>query len=139
MVVLLGTAVQRLHHVEQRSIEQGRKNRLATYNDYREAMKFPRVTRFEQISGDPQVVQGLKKVYGDVGKIEFFVGLFAEESRPRSAVPSLIGRMVAVAYVRRLARLDRRVVPRQSRLVGAAEAQGRTLIPSQRPQGIVHR
>lgn len=92
----LFNTVQRLHHVEQRSIEQGRKNRLATYNDYREAMKFPRVTWFEQISGDPQVVQGLKKVYGDVDKIEFFVGLFAEESRPRSAVPSLIGRMVAL-------------------------------------------
>ena len=85
----LFNTVSRLHLVEQRSIEQGRKNRLATYNDYREAMKFPRVTRFEQISGDPQVVQGLKNVYGDVDKIEFFAGLFAEESRPRSAVPSL--------------------------------------------------
>ena len=59
-------------------------------------MKFPRVTRFEQINGDPQVVQGLRKVYGDVDKIEFFVGLFAEELRQRSAVPSLIGRMVAL-------------------------------------------
>ena len=92
----LFNTVSRLHLVEQRSIEQGRKNRLATYNDYREAMKFPRVTRFEQISGDPQVVQGLKKVYGDIDKIEFFAGLFAEELRPRSAVPSLIGRMVAL-------------------------------------------
>ena len=59
-------------------------------------MKFPRVTRFEQINGDPQVVQGLRKVYGNVDKIEFFVGLFAEESRKHSAVPSLIGRMVAL-------------------------------------------
>lgn len=92
----LFNTTQRLHLVEQRSIEQGRDNQLASYNDYREAMKFPRVTKFEQINGDPQVVQGLKKVYGDVDKIEFFVGLFAEESRPRSAVPSLIGRMVAL-------------------------------------------
>jgi prostaglandin-endoperoxide synthase 2 len=65
-------------------------------------MKFPRVTRFEQINGDPQVVQGLRKVYGDVDKIEFFVGLFAEESRKHSAVPSLIGRMVALDAFRRL-------------------------------------
>ncbi len=92
----LFNTVQRLHFVEQRSIDQGRDNQLASYNDYREAMKFPRVTRFEQINGDPQVVQGLRTVYGDVDKIEFFVGLFAEESRQRSAVPSLIGRMVAL-------------------------------------------
>ena len=92
----LFNTVSRLHLVEKRSIEQGRENQLASYNDYREAMKFPRVTRFEQISGDPQVVEGLRKVYGDVDKIEFFVGLFAEESRKRSAVPSLIGRMVAL-------------------------------------------
>ena len=92
----LFNTTQRLHLVEQRSIEQGRDNQLASYNDYREAMKFPRVTKFEQINGDPRVVQGLKDVYGDVDKIEFFVGLFAEESRQRSAVPSLIGRMVAL-------------------------------------------
>ena len=92
----LFNTVSRLHLVEKRSIEQGRENQLASYNDYREAMKFPRVTKFEQINGDPQVVQGLKHVFGDVDKIEFFVGLFAEEARRRSAVPSLIGRMVAL-------------------------------------------
>jgi hypothetical protein len=93
---MLPAASMAVRLVEKRSIEQGRENQLASYNDYREAMKFPRVTRFEQINGDPQVVEGLRKVYGDVDKIEFFVGLFAEESRKRSAVPSLIGRMVAL-------------------------------------------
>jgi prostaglandin-endoperoxide synthase 2 len=85
-----------LQPVEAASIKQGRTNALATYNDYREAMRYPRVTRFEQINGDPRVVEGLRAVYGDVDKIEFFVGLFAEEVVARSAVPPLIGRMVAV-------------------------------------------
>lgn len=80
---------------ERASIEQGRDNQLATYNDYRAAMGYPRVTRFEQISGDPRVVDGLRRVYGDVDRVEFFVGLFAEELLPRAAVPKLIGRMVA--------------------------------------------
>jgi prostaglandin-endoperoxide synthase 2 len=85
-----------LHQVEADSIAQGRQNNLATYNDYRKAMRYPRVTRFEQISSDPRVVEGLRRVYGGVEEIEFFVGLFAEELPPRSAVPPLIGRMVAV-------------------------------------------
>jgi len=80
---------------ERASIAQGRDNQLATYNDYRAAMGYPRVTRFEQISGDGRVVEGLRRTYGDVDRIEFFVGLFAEEAPPRAAVPGLIGRMVA--------------------------------------------
>ncbi len=80
---------------ERASIAQGRENQLAGYNDYRAAMGYPRVTRFEQISGDPRVVDGLRRVYGDVDRIEFFVGLFAEDPLPRAAVPKLIGRMVA--------------------------------------------
>ncbi len=80
---------------EQASVTQGRDNQLATYNDYREAMDYPRVTKFEQINGDPGVVEALRRIYGHVNQIEFFVGLFAEEPHPRAAVPGLIGRMVA--------------------------------------------
>ncbi|MEM7686150.1 MAG: heme peroxidase, partial [Pseudomonadota bacterium] len=36
------------------------------------------------------------KHYGHVDKIEFFVGLFAEDVAERAAVPPLIGRMVAL-------------------------------------------
>jgi len=84
-----------LDMVEVASIQQGRDNRLASYNDYRALLKYPRVTRFEQINGDPLVVSELRRVYSDVDRIEFFAGLFAEELPPRAAVPSLIGRMVA--------------------------------------------
>lgn len=77
------------------SIRQGRRNRLASYNDYRERFGFGRVTRFEQITGDPKRVEALKRLYKDVDRLEFFVGLFAEDVPSRSAVPPLIGRMVA--------------------------------------------
>ena len=92
----LFNTVDFLRDVEIASVLQGRTNRLASYNDYRECMSYPRVTRFEQISGDPDVVAALREVYGDVDRIEFFVGLFAEDDPPRSAVPPLLGRMVAV-------------------------------------------
>ena len=84
-----------LDMVDVASIQQGRDNRLASYNDYRALMKYPRVTRFEQINGDPLVAGELRRIYGNVDRIEFFTGLFAEELPPRSAVPPLIGRMVA--------------------------------------------
>jgi prostaglandin-endoperoxide synthase 2 len=92
---LFNTA-EMLRSVERASLQQGRNNRLASYNDYRERMSYPRVTRFEQISEDPEVVAALKRLYEDVDRIEFFVGLFAEDPPDRSAVPPLIGRMVAV-------------------------------------------
>jgi prostaglandin-endoperoxide synthase 2 len=82
--------------IEKASIKQGRANNLATYNDYRKRVKFPRVTRFEQISADPRVVEALRRVYGHVDNIEYFVGIFAEETPPRLAVTPMIMRMVAV-------------------------------------------
>jgi prostaglandin-endoperoxide synthase 2 len=85
-----------LLEAEKASIRQGRDNKLATYNDYREAVKFPRITRFEQINGDPRVVDALRRVYGHVDKIEYFVGIFAEETPPRLGVTPMIMRMVAV-------------------------------------------
>ncbi|WP_216851228.1 peroxidase family protein [Acidisphaera sp. L21] len=84
-----------LEMVEAASIQQGRDNRLASYNDYRVLMKYPRVTRFEQINGDPLVVSELARIYAHVDRVELFTGLFSEELPPRSAVPPLIGRMVA--------------------------------------------
>ncbi len=85
-----------LREVELASIREARDVQLAPYNDYRELAKFPRVTDFDQISGDPAVQAGLRDLYGDVDRIEFFPGLFAEDARPNSVLPSLIGRMVGV-------------------------------------------
>jgi prostaglandin-endoperoxide synthase 2 len=85
-----------LLRTESLAIEQGRKNKLASYNDYREAMSYPRLDRFEQISSSPQVVAGLRRVYKHVDNVEFYVGLFAEDPRPNGAVPALLGRMVAL-------------------------------------------
>jgi prostaglandin-endoperoxide synthase 2 len=85
-----------LQPVELASVTEARAVQLAPYNDYREYAKFPRVTRFEQISCDPRVQEGLRELYGDVDRIELYPGLFAEDPRPNSVLPSLIGRMVGV-------------------------------------------
>ena len=85
-----------LLEIEQASIEMGRAVQLASYNDYREMCRYPRVTRFDQISGDPEVQQALKRLYGHVDNVEFYVGLFAEDVREHSAVAALIGRLVGI-------------------------------------------
>jgi prostaglandin-endoperoxide synthase 2 len=82
--------------VEQVGIQMGRDMKLASYNDYREAFGLPRVTAFDQISGDPERQNRLRELYGDVDRIEFYVGLFAEDVRTNSTVSTLIGRMVGI-------------------------------------------
>ncbi len=79
------------------SIRLGRLARLRSYNEYREYCSYPKVTEFNQISGDTTIQEALKEVYaGDIDKVELYVGLFAEDVRPSSALPPLIGRMVGI-------------------------------------------
>lgn len=85
-----------LVEVDEASIELGRRARLAGYNDYRERAGYPRVARFDQITGDPDRQRALEKLYGHVDRVEFYVGLFAEDARPNAAVPDLVGRLVAI-------------------------------------------
>jgi prostaglandin-endoperoxide synthase 2 len=85
-----------LENVQAWSIEKDRAVRLKSYNDYRELCGYPRVTAFNQISGSPKVQKGLQELYGTVDRIEFFTGLYAEDIRPNSVLPSLIGRMVGI-------------------------------------------
>ena len=54
------------------------------------------MTDFDQNSGDPRIQEGLRQVYGSVDRIEFYPGLFAEDPRPDSVLPSLIGRLVGI-------------------------------------------
>jgi prostaglandin-endoperoxide synthase 2 len=81
---------------EQASIELGRLVKLRSYNDYREACQYPRVTDVDQITGDSEVQERLRSLYRDVDDIEFYTGLFAEDTREHSAVGPMIGRLVGV-------------------------------------------
>ncbi len=78
------------------TIQYGRMAQLASYNDYREMFGFPRVTNFNQITADEYAQQKLKELYADVDKIEFFVGLYAEDVRPNSAIPPLVARVIGI-------------------------------------------
>jgi prostaglandin-endoperoxide synthase 2 len=82
--------------VEMHAIDQGRLCRIAPYVDYRKYVKLPGQTDFAEISKDSRVVDFLKTVYKSPAEIDFYLGLFAEDTMVNSPLPPLLLRMVAV-------------------------------------------
>lgn len=85
-----------IESTELAAIKLGRLAQVASYNDYRELCGFPRVTRFAQITGDEAAQRQLQDLYHTVDNVEFYVGLYAEDVRPNSALAPLIGRFVGI-------------------------------------------
>jgi prostaglandin-endoperoxide synthase 2 len=95
-VSVRNTAPWFLNRVELPSIEAGRDVRLRGFNDYRQQAHFPRWTTFEDISADPEIVATLKRLYGNVDDVEFYVGLFAEDIPEHYILPPVMNRMLAI-------------------------------------------
>ncbi|MEG4519992.1 MULTISPECIES: peroxidase family protein [unclassified Microcoleus] len=93
---IAGTPYTFIDATELASVKLGRQAQLASYNDYREMCGYPRVTDFNQITGDEYAQQKLKELYGHVDKIELFVGLYAEDVRQNSAIPPLVARIIGI-------------------------------------------
>jgi prostaglandin-endoperoxide synthase 2 len=85
-----------LHPIEQNSINQGRVCDLAPYVGYRSYVSATVPKTFEDVSKDPQVVAFLRANYKRVEDIEFYIGLFSEDSNDNSPLPELMGTMVAI-------------------------------------------
>ena len=81
---------------EQKGVELGREAKVASYNDYREMAGFPRATSFAQITGDVDTQRELKRLYGTVDGVEFYAGLYAEDTRENSPLPRLVGRLISI-------------------------------------------
>jgi prostaglandin-endoperoxide synthase 2 len=107
----LGNSANFLRQAEMKAIEQGRINLLATYADYRRAMKLRVPATFEELVGatkkDSQkdhdqharrlaLAQRLRELYGTVDNVEFYIGLFAEPVHNNGPLPELINSMVAM-------------------------------------------
>jgi prostaglandin-endoperoxide synthase 2 len=88
-----------LVEVEKRAIEQGRLCRLAPYSDYRKYVTLKQPGDYEDVSRDGRVVDFLRDAYKNcrgVEDVDFYIGLFAEDTVKNSPLPPLILRMVAV-------------------------------------------
>lgn len=83
--------------IETVSIEIGRRAKLASFNAYRRCCGFPPLRSFEDLTSNADVRTALTACYGgDIDKVEFFPGLFAEDVRDGATLPPLMATMVAV-------------------------------------------
>jgi prostaglandin-endoperoxide synthase 2 len=82
--------------VEQVTIDLMRKARLRCYNDYREAYGLKRMTKWTQLTSDAKLIARLEELYGgDIERLEWYVGIFAEEYPDYMMMGELLTYMVA--------------------------------------------
>jgi hypothetical protein len=70
------------------------------YNTVRVAFGLPAVTSFAEITADPAVQSGLQALYGDVNRIDAWVGALSEDHVPGAAVGPLIAYGLAEQFRR---------------------------------------
>ena len=80
---------------EYQMIKMGRDFRLRPYNDYREQFGLDALTSFEQLTDDAALRDRLKAMYGDINKVEFIIGLFAQKHAKSRLYGDLMYAMVA--------------------------------------------
>ena len=80
---------------EYAAIKMGRDYRLRSFNEYRAQFKMDKIDDFDDLTSDESLRTELKGLYGEIGNLEFFVGLFAEEAGDGSLFGDLMTRMVA--------------------------------------------
>lgn len=81
---------------EVRAIKQDRLCRVDSYSSYCSYVSLNRPKSFADISKDKAVVEFLEKHYVRPEDVDFYIGLFAEDTVPGSPLPPLMLRMVAV-------------------------------------------
>jgi hypothetical protein len=60
-------------------ILRDRERGVPRYNRFRELFHLPRVTSFEQMNDDPDIVRTLREVYRHPDKVDLMVGMYAEK------------------------------------------------------------
>ena len=80
---------------EYRTIQMGRDFRLRSFNDYREAFGFTRLTSFQDLTRDAALAERLQSLYGSIENLELVVGLFAEAPTDGGLFGELMRTMVA--------------------------------------------
>ncbi len=92
----LGNSAPFLVPVEVKAVEQGRTNRIASYNDYRALVGLKRAASFRDVTRNETRQRDLALLYASPDVMEFYVGMFAEDRVPNSPLPGLILKMVAI-------------------------------------------
>ena len=82
------------------NIARGRDLGVASYNDLREAVGLERAQDFADITSDPVLAAQLEAVYGDVDRIDAWIGGLAEDAANGGLVGELFGAIIADQFIR---------------------------------------
>ena len=82
------------------NVQRGRDHGLGSYNDTRVAYGLSAVTSFADITSDVDVQQALASVYGNVGSIDLWVGMLAEQHSVGMSVGELTEAILAEQFQR---------------------------------------
>ncbi len=85
-----------LMHVEKASVAQGRFCRLRPFADYLEYLQRLPIETMSDISSDREVARILEETYGDVARVDFFVGIFCEDRVKNAPLPRTVLSFVAL-------------------------------------------
>jgi prostaglandin-endoperoxide synthase 2 len=80
--------------VEERTISLMRAARLRSYNDYRRRFGLPAAKDFAQVTKNVAVQKRLKRLYKHVDRLEWYVGIFAEDYPDDQFLGELLTTMV---------------------------------------------
>jgi hypothetical protein len=79
-----------------------RRRGVPRYNDFRAGLHKPRITRWEDLTPDPESVRRLKAVYRSIDEVDTMVGLFAETPPPGFGFSDTAFRVFLLMASRRL-------------------------------------
>lgn len=82
------------------NIQRGRDHGLPDYNSLRDAYGLGRVTRFDQITSNPELADQLEAIYGSVDNIDAWVGGLAEDHMAGASTGQLIYTIVVDQFMR---------------------------------------
>ncbi|EEB12882.1 Prostaglandin G/H synthase 1 precursor, putative [Pediculus humanus corporis] len=77
-------------NVMKQLIEEGRKSRLHSFNDYRKYFDLKPYSSFKDLTGDKKIGKILQDLYGDIDAVEFVVGSFLEKHKDTVIPPTMI-------------------------------------------------
>ena len=91
-----------LADIDMRTVDAGRRAKLASFNDYRERFGLWRYRSIDELTSSPTVRQRLAQLYnGRVDDVEFYVGLMCEErGYGNSIFPPLLAAIVGAEAFR---------------------------------------
>ena len=84
-------------------VMRDRERGVARYNDFREKLRKPRLTKFEELSDDPKLVEEIRDVYdNDIDRVDLQVGMLAETPPPGFGFSDTAFRIFILMASRRL-------------------------------------